>query len=487
MADKIVTVKPAGQGGTYTSLAAAIAGEVAANPDLVTMDGILTISIDGDWSSVTDTAIVSIDGFTVDASHYVKVVAAQSNRAGKTWDISKYKLSTSYAGAVLQLRSNYTRVIGLQIYNTRTNGGITAFLRGDGCLIDSCFCRGGFTSSIQMAHYVGGRQYAINCIVAESVGIGIKADENNRERYIYNCIVSNCGGVGIALNNSSTQVLKNCYSGGNVGTDYTGANATLVNCRSEDGSLSTPTAPYTTATFTSVTDGAEDFSLPAGSSLIGQGVDLSADSVYPFNYDITGATRTVPWDIGAYKYVGSGPTPIEGTASGTQSSQTGSAQGGIEYAGQSSGTQASQSGTAQSSITYLATSSGAQSVQTGQAQGSVGSGGIGQGTQTAQYGQGQGSIAYISQASGEQARQTGQAQAAILYAGISQGTQLRQTGKAYSSEPTREILLGISDIIMTLKENSDIESSGIYSSNMQSIKSDTSAIVTVQRAVSEVL
>lgn len=48
-----------------------------------------------------------------------------------------------------------------------------------------------------------------------------------------------------------------------------------------------------------------DFSLVVGTSAIGAGADLSG----VFTTDVTGATRTTPWDIGAYKYGSSGGLP----------------------------------------------------------------------------------------------------------------------------------------------------------------------------------
>jgi hypothetical protein len=52
------------------------------------------------------------------------------------------------------------------------------------------------------------------------------------------------------------------------------------------------------------TPGSGNYNLQASSPAIGAGVDLSAI----FTTDLTGATRTVPWDIGAYKYAGGGGT-----------------------------------------------------------------------------------------------------------------------------------------------------------------------------------
>jgi hypothetical protein len=53
MADKTVTVRPTS--GDYSSLQAAITGEVSANANLTVsgMDGIFTIQIEGDWSAAS--------------------------------------------------------------------------------------------------------------------------------------------------------------------------------------------------------------------------------------------------------------------------------------------------------------------------------------------------------------------------------------------------------------------------------------------------
>lgn len=58
-------------------------------------------------------------------------------------------------------------------------------------------------------------------------------------------------------------------------------------------------------------DTSNDYSLQSGSPAIGAGTDLSAT----FTDDITGATRSAPWDIGAYEYDGSTPVvPTNGNA-----------------------------------------------------------------------------------------------------------------------------------------------------------------------------
>lgn len=64
----------------------------------------------------------------------------------------------------------------------------------------------------------------------------------------------------------------------------------------------------------------KDFTLRVGSPAIGAGVDLSSSG---FTNDYTGATRTAPWDMGAYKYTGAGTVPVITTNPVSQSVTTG--------------------------------------------------------------------------------------------------------------------------------------------------------------------
>ena len=115
MANKRVTVKPTG--GTYTTLQAAITGEVTANANLVTMGGILTISIEGDWSGTTDTTAVNITGFTTDSTHYVNIITDSRNKFAGAYTTDKYKLVVSSGYTACTNTQNYTRITGIQIKN----------------------------------------------------------------------------------------------------------------------------------------------------------------------------------------------------------------------------------------------------------------------------------------------------------------------------------------------------------------------------------
>jgi hypothetical protein len=61
--------------------------------------------------------------------------------------------------------------------------------------------------------------------------------------------------------------------------------------------------PFSTAQFTNVTGGSENFRLVSGSYLIDTGTDTSGEGA-PLNFtdDIVGTTRS-DWDVGAFEYV----------------------------------------------------------------------------------------------------------------------------------------------------------------------------------------
>jgi hypothetical protein len=304
MADKTVTVRPSG--GTYTSLQAAITGEVTANANLVTMDGILTISIEGDWSGGADTTAVNVTGFTTDANHYVDIVTDSANRAGSTWSTSKYILqrSTETHAASLTIASPHTRINGLQVSSLGSGSAISV---DNTAIVDSCYVKSASGSGIEIGiNGAGQRVVVANSIASGCGGRGFGGHNSSMPIYYNNCAAVGNTSYGFRFAQYDAQYATNCYSGGNTAEDYYnggGGSTTLTTCRSEDGTMSTSTAAYSTSTFTNVTAGSEDLSLVAGSGLIDIGTDLSADATYPFNWDITGATRTGTWDVGAYEYV----------------------------------------------------------------------------------------------------------------------------------------------------------------------------------------
>ena len=302
MANKTVTVAPSG--GDYTTLQAAITGEVAANADLTAagMDGILTISIQGTWSSA-DTTAVTVTGFTVDSTHYVRIITDSSNRASTVWSTGKYRLTRGSSGYALTVSNQYTRVEGLQISNTVDNGSCVYSTVANGRLI-GCFLDGvtGGGTGIYAEETTG--WYIYNNVVVRCGWYGIRMDYAG---YIYNNTVMNCG-TGIRTGNTVIYLTNN-YAGGSTDYDYNsgGANNVWATNYSEDGTGTTTTAAFSISSgayFTSITGGSENAALQSSSSLVDAGTSLSGT----FTDDINGTTRGATWDVGAYEYVGGATT-----------------------------------------------------------------------------------------------------------------------------------------------------------------------------------
>jgi hypothetical protein len=266
-----------------------------------------------------DTAQVSeiAANWTVDATRYVHVKAAEGHRAGTSWNVSKYRIDVAVDyGAAVRSTVPYFRATGIQARNTAAQLYSTGFNFGPLPLasdirLDGVFTHGNYANGI----FGDGGTYTFrNCV---SVGNGAKGfllefGTGGATGTIDNCTAVANGEEGISTGSwSNTVAVRNCYSGGNTGDDFVvEGDSSLSACYSEDGSEATSTAAYATgsgARFTNVTSGSEDVALQAGSTLIGAGTDLSGS----FTTDITGKTRSVPWDVGAFEFVANdAPRPI---------------------------------------------------------------------------------------------------------------------------------------------------------------------------------
>lgn len=147
-----------------------------------------------------------------------------------------------------------------------------------------------------------------NCVIAgfksgsDNGFAGIKVDKGNP--IIYNCTISdNYYGI----ESGSNYVATNCVifnSGDNTKDFYINSGTPTVTYTASDETVAgtgnidwNAGATDWAAAFTDYEN--NDFTLKEGSDLIGAGTDLSGVGV---TTDILGVTRTVPYDIGAYKY-----------------------------------------------------------------------------------------------------------------------------------------------------------------------------------------
>ena len=294
----------------YTSLNS---WEAAEQTDLVT-DGDTHTVYCRSSNGTEDTTAVNISGWTVDNTHYVTVEVPSEYRHDGKWDTNAYILHQGTGGETILLRvvEEYTIINGLQVKNESGHGispYYTGYIKILNTIVKDCSWNGGIRI------YSAGSTVIANCIIYNNSDYGIYKDTNgahlgSNTHYIYNCTVCNNDGYGLQCSSYRSFVVKNTYAGNNTTADYgTNGGWTLTTCYSSDGSQSTTTAAYSTtsgAYFTNLTSGSEDFHIQSSSALIGNGTDLSSDSVYAFSDDIDGDTRGTDWDVGADEYVSSG-------------------------------------------------------------------------------------------------------------------------------------------------------------------------------------
>jgi hypothetical protein len=293
-----ITVKAGGL-GDYSSLSAAEAGE---QTNLVTAD----VQLDIECYAFEDTSAVDFDGWTTDATRYIRIFTPTAERHDGKWDTSKYRLAVN-AGFwyAFIAREDYTRVEGLQVHNTNTAFDANVIgLWGVECLLDASVIRASSTASGTAVVHGGADQTTVRVrnavVMGTNATIGI-ACGFGRDLVVDNCTVVNFGtGISTSLP-TDANVVRNCYV--QATTPYSGTMTRTTCAHSTAGVFAGSTAgvAYDTSNFVSVTGGSEDLHLVDGSALIGAGTDLSGT----FTTDIDGDVRSA-WDVGADEFEGGG-------------------------------------------------------------------------------------------------------------------------------------------------------------------------------------
>jgi hypothetical protein len=320
VADKTVTVRPSG--GTYTSLHAAVDGEVVANSDLTAggMNGILTIQCEGDWSGGADTTAVVMDGFVCDSTHYIVIQTDSANRAKASgWDTSRYRLEVAGATAINVLYWSLTNIDGLQISIDPNANNQRAFnTNHPGTVVKNCRMKNLDTDSTyyEQGVYCSWGPFTIyNCIITgfspgSDQGHAIFYNSSGNTGYIYNCtLYGNYCGVKAG---SGTTLVDSCAVFNNS-DDFQGT-MTITKCASDDNDAESVAESGGGANWPSdFTDAANgDFTLLSTSNLVGAATVNSGI----FTTDIDGTTRGVAWDIGAHEYVAASGTSLAGSITG---------------------------------------------------------------------------------------------------------------------------------------------------------------------------
>ncbi len=284
--------------------------------DLVADDKIVVAKIDGAWTN-PDTTPVIINGWTTDATHYIKIYATSEARHSGKWDDGKYVLrpliTADYQSAI-RIEEENVRIEGLQIdilssySNNAAIGNFNLSSSINDVRISSNIIRASFGGSMG----IGGDSnklpsgtiavwnnivYGFSAVNAHGIIVYTGSSANG---YIYNNTVANSY-IGIRSYGSGDVAAKNNLSYGNTNLNYYG----IFNSFSSNN-LSGPTKtdapglnPKNAATVTFI-DANNDFHLSLlDVSANDTGVDVSLDLNLSFSDDIDENPRLDIWDIGA--------------------------------------------------------------------------------------------------------------------------------------------------------------------------------------------
>jgi len=217
----ITTVKSSG--GDYTSLSGWEAGfgsnTGTHNGDIVTGDIIET----AECYAFQDTSNTMIDGWTTDATRYIKIYTPTAERHDGKWNTtSAYRIYANGGGGNgVEIRESYTRVEGLQV-QLHTYANSCFRLNAGGIRVSNCVVRGVLAASyngiLVVTEGTGVGNYVWNNIIYDFTN-GIYHSAEDQASPIYNNTVHNCT-TGILGGTQATLVLKNnvvqdcttCYS-----------------------------------------------------------------------------------------------------------------------------------------------------------------------------------------------------------------------------------------------------------------------------------
>jgi len=315
------TIEPSG--GSYTSLAAWESGE---QQDLVANNKSATAEAAGNWSGGADTGGCILTGWTTDSTHKITIRTDAANKAGASWDATKYVLNPNRTGSngALENNTGYVDVIGLQILGKATgNNYHIGILRTYGLLygdmtIDGCFIRrdpiSSGTPNYAAGIYINSRfslNTIRNCIVegysvnsalgAETFGIWMPAPNSGGGVDCFNNTVYGCYN-GINLGASVLLRVKNCIAANSVSADYTDSGNLHTDYNTSSDATAVGANSQTNVTPTFANAAGLDFSLsPYDTVAQGNGTSLYAEGV---TTDIDGTSRgtasATAYDIGAH-------------------------------------------------------------------------------------------------------------------------------------------------------------------------------------------
>lgn len=329
----VKTIKSAG--GDFTTLSAWEAAQAAT----------LTAPAEAECYNFALTNNFAISGITTSAANYIRIYAPLAERHdGRARAVSGtgFRISESAAFGTVRIAANHVRLEGLEIEHTGTNQPIimaSALAAGANDIrIEKCLIHDVATGT---SYTVDATATNLNLTIRNSIVYGTRRSMNSTGATAVTVENStfwrHAAQLGLVCNSELS--CKNVYSGhaGAAAEDfYTGGSpASGNNNASSDTSQATDyTAGVSnvagSAVFTSVTSGAEDFTLLSGTNAL---VDVGA-TLGTVTDDIIGTARpqNSVYDIGAFERIAAGGGS-SGTSTTTNSADTSSAAGATTITG----------------------------------------------------------------------------------------------------------------------------------------------------------
>ena len=298
--------------GYYESLSA---WDAAQARNLVAADEIAIAECFGDWPGGLDDQLTQ-GTWTVNATNYVVIRSAAGHApTGKkplsAVGITGFYIKRDVNASLLSIGKDYTKLESIGVYNPRSSQSYTRgiFVAANHVVCDGLVLEGARNQTIQLdadGSRVGRK--VRNCIAF--VKTNCAGFTTYRDAEIHNNGVISLDGTGTGYSNPvpvfETEVRNNFAYNCAVSYSSGFGHANSSNNAASDAATNTPpgSSPITTNIVAGdfADEANDDYSLASGSTLIGAGADLSSS----FTTDITGATRTVPWDVGAFMYVAGG-------------------------------------------------------------------------------------------------------------------------------------------------------------------------------------
>jgi hypothetical protein len=191
----------------------------------------------------------------------------------------------------------------------------------DNLVFDSCYAWGKATDDSLLRCWsattkvAGEWQYYINNIAYEgSYGFALGGDVYNSYQAIYNNTAVNCSDDNFRVYTNTTYLKNNiAQDRSNYFYDAYGIPLDDTNNKETSGySSSTMNVNLIEGAVTFSNESVGNLNLTSSDTVVlGKGLDLSNDPLFPFNYDYTGSTRsdgTYSWDLGAHQLTSSAPS-----------------------------------------------------------------------------------------------------------------------------------------------------------------------------------